>query len=133
MVEINLKDYYYWYITDEFVEFSDEVAVLRAGKRYGAVYRRRMKRNYEAQHDHTSVDAPATVYHVRERFRRLELAGVKCTINYPVYKGIPVNMRTLIPQKLMLLTRTVRHCCAVLKEQGGTGRMITTGALHAAS
>lgn len=46
MVEINLKDYYYWYIMDEFVEISDEVAEeLRAGKRYEAVYRRRMKRN----------------------------------------------------------------------------------------
>lgn len=46
MVEINLKDYYYWYITDEFVEVSDEVAAeLRAGKRYEAAYRRRMKRN----------------------------------------------------------------------------------------
>lgn len=46
MVEINLKDYYYWYITDEFIEVSDEVAAeLRAGKRYEAVYRRRMKRN----------------------------------------------------------------------------------------
>ncbi len=46
MVEINLKDYYYWYITDEFIEVSDEVAEeLRAGKRYEAVYRRRMKRN----------------------------------------------------------------------------------------
>lgn len=46
MVEINLKDYYYWYITDEFIEVSDEVAAeLRAGKRYEAAYRRRMKRN----------------------------------------------------------------------------------------
>ena len=46
MVEINLKDYYYWYITDEFIEVSDEIAEeLRAGKRYEAVYRRRMKRN----------------------------------------------------------------------------------------
>lgn len=46
MVEINLKDYYYWYIMDEFVEVSDEVAAeLRAAKRYEAVYRRRMKRN----------------------------------------------------------------------------------------
>ena len=46
MVEINLKDYYYWYITDEFVEVSDEVAAeLRAGKRYESVYSRRMKRN----------------------------------------------------------------------------------------
>lgn len=73
---------------------------------------------YEVQHNHTSVDTPETVYHVREQFRRLELAGVKCTVNYPVYKGVPVNMWTLIPQKLMPPTRTVRYCCAVLKEQG---------------
>lgn len=46
MVKINLKDYYYWYITDDFIEVSDEVAAaLRAGKRYEAAYRRRMKRN----------------------------------------------------------------------------------------
>ena len=88
---------------------------------------------YEVQHNHTSVDAPETVYHVREQFRRLELAGVKCTINYPVYKGVSVNMWTLIPQKLMPPTRTVRYCCAVLKEQGGTGRMITTGVRWAES
>lgn len=46
MVEINLKDYYYWYITDEFIEVSDGVAEeLRAGRRYETVYLRRMKRN----------------------------------------------------------------------------------------
>lgn len=46
MVKINLKDYYYWYITDELIEVSDEVAEeLRAGKQYESVYRRRMKRN----------------------------------------------------------------------------------------
>lgn len=88
---------------------------------------------YEVQHNHTSVDAPETVYHVREQFRRLELAGVKCTVNYPVYKGVPVNMWTLIPQKLMPPTQTVRYCCAVLKEQGDTGRMITTGVRWAES
>ena len=82
---------------------------------------------YEVQHNHTSVDAPETVYHVREQFQHLELAGVKCTVNYPVYKGALVNMWTLIPQKLMPPTRTVRYCCSVLKEQGGVGRMITTG------
>ena len=82
---------------------------------------------YEVMHNHTSVDAPETMYHVRDTFRRLELAGVKCTVNYPVYKGVPVNMWTLIPQKLMPPTRTVRYCCAVLKETGGVGRMIVTG------
>lgn len=46
IVKINLKNYYYWYITDKFIEVSDEVAAeLRAGKRYESVYSRRMKRN----------------------------------------------------------------------------------------
>ena len=83
--------------------------------------------NYEVQHNHTTADAPETVYHVRETFRRLESDGVKCTINWPTYKGKPVTMWTLIPQKLMPPTRLVRYCCDVLKEGGGAGRMITTG------
>lgn len=46
MVKINLRDYYYWYITDELIEDSDEVAVeLRAGKRYEATHYQRAKRN----------------------------------------------------------------------------------------
>lgn len=83
--------------------------------------------NYEVQHNHTTADAPETVYHVRDTFRRLESEGVKCTINWPTYKGKPVTMWTLIPQKLMPPTRIVRYCCDVLKEGGGAGRMITTG------
>ena len=83
--------------------------------------------NYEVQHNHTTADAPETVYHVRDTFRRLELDGVKCTINWPTYKGVPVTMWSLIPQKLIPPTRWVRYCCDVLKEGGGAGRMITTG------
>ena len=70
---------------------------------------------YEVQHNHTSVDAPETVYHVRETFRRLENEGIKCTINLPTYKGARVTMWNLIPQKLMPPTRVVRYCCSVLK------------------
>lgn len=88
---------------------------------------------YEVQHNHTSADAPETVYHVRETFRRLEEQGVKCTINYPVYKGRRATMWNLIPQKLMPPTRIVRYCCSVLKEQGGKDRMITTGVRWAES
>lgn len=88
---------------------------------------------YEVMHNHTSVDAPETVYHVRRQFRHLELDGVKCTINYPQYKQRPVTMWTLIPQKLMPPTRTVRYCCSILKEGGGMGRMITTGVRWAES
>lgn len=83
--------------------------------------------NYEVQHNHTTADAPETVYHVRDTFRKLELDGVQCTINWPTYKGSPVTMWSLIPQKLMPPTRLVRYCCDVLKEGGGAGRMITTG------
>ena len=88
---------------------------------------------YEVQHNHTSVDAPETVYHVRETFRRLENEGVKCTVNLPMFKGARVTMWSLIPQKLMPPTRVVRYCCSVLKEQGGKGRMITTGVRWAES
>lgn len=89
--------------------------------------------NYEVQHNHTTADAPETVYHVRDTFRRLELDGVQCTINWPTYKENPVTMWSLIPQKLMPPTRLVRYCCDVLKEGGGAGRMITTGVRWAES
>lgn len=75
--------------------------------------------NYEVQHNHTTADAPETVYYVRDQFKRLEEKGVKCTINKPTYKGQPVSMWTLIPKKLMPPTRIVRYCCEVLKEGGG--------------
>lgn len=88
---------------------------------------------FEVQHDHTTADAPETVYYVREQFRRLENTGIKCTINPPMYKGQPVSMWTLIPQKLMPPTRLARYCCEVLKEGGGAGRMITTGVRWAES
>lgn len=82
---------------------------------------------FEVQHNHTTADAPETVYHVRETFRRLEEKGIQCTINWPVYKGRRCSMWSLIPQKLIPPTRIVRYCCAILKEQGGRNRMITTG------
>lgn len=36
---------------------------------------------YEVLHSLTTADAPETVWHVRETFRRLELAGVPCDID----------------------------------------------------
>lgn len=89
--------------------------------------------NFEVQHNHTSADAPETVYHVRDAFKRLEERGIKCTVNYPTYKGSRATMWNLIPQKLMPPTRIVRYCCAVLKEGGGKNRMLTTGVRWAES
>ncbi|HEX3016409.1 MAG TPA: phosphoadenosine phosphosulfate reductase family protein [Caproicibacter sp.] len=88
---------------------------------------RRAEIDFEVQHNHTTADAPETVRHVRETFKRLELEGIPCTINYPFYKGQRVSMWTLIPQKLMPPTRLARYCCEVLKEHGGKNRCITTG------
>ena len=76
---------------------------------------------FEVMHNHTTADAPETVYFVRDEFKRLEAMGIKCTLNKPVYKGAPTSMWSLIPQKLMPPTRLVRYCCSVLKEQGGQG------------
>ena len=53
--------------------------------------------DFEVQHNHTTADAPETVYHVRDTFRRLEAKGIKCTVNWPTYKGAPVTMWSLIP------------------------------------
>lgn len=88
---------------------------------------------FEVQHNHTSVDAPETVRFVRSEFKRLEDMGIKCTINYPTYKGERVTMWSLIPQKMIPPTRLVRYCCSVLKEGGGAGRFITTGVRWAES
>lgn len=82
---------------------------------------------YEVCHSHTTVDAPETVMFVRAEFARLEEKGVKCTVNYPHYKGQRVTMWSLIPQKGMPPTRIIRYCCAVLKETAGDGRYIATG------
>lgn len=82
---------------------------------------------FEVLHNHTTVDAPETIYQVRNDFRRLESKGIKCVINYPSYKKERVTMWSLIPQKLMPPTRIARYCCSVLKERGGKSRFIATG------
>lgn len=82
---------------------------------------------FEIQHNHTTADAPETVWFVRKEAKRFEDLGIKYTINTPMYKGKRTSMWSLIPQKLMPPTRMVRYCCSVLKETGGAGRFITTG------
>lgn len=87
----------------------------------------------EIVHSHTTADAPETVYFVRRELARFEAMGLRCTVNMPFYKGKPISMWTLIPQKLMPPTRAVRYCCSVLKEAHGTGRFCVTGVRWAES
>ena len=54
MTTINLRDFFYWYLTDEYIEVSEEVAaVLRSDSRYEERHYERRKRN-KAQY---SLDA----------------------------------------------------------------------------
>ncbi|HBD40597.1 MAG TPA: adenylyl-sulfate reductase, partial [Lachnospiraceae bacterium] len=83
---------------------------------------------YEVHNSHTTVDAPETVYHIREVFRKQELKGVQCSIDYHKQEnGQILTMWNLIPRKLMPPTRVVRYCCSELKEGGNANRMIATG------
>ena len=46
MTTINLKDFYYWYTQDQFIEVTEEVAeALQASVRYEAAYQRRLTRH----------------------------------------------------------------------------------------
>ncbi len=83
---------------------------------------------YEVLNSHTSVDAPETVYHIREVFKRLNDKGVSTRVNYPKDKdGNTITMWNLIPKKKMPPTRLQRYCCAVLKETSTPNRMAALG------
>ena len=89
---------------------------------------------FEVLNSHTSVDAPQTVYHIREVFKRLGAKGIKATVYQPRYKdGTPITMWNLIPKKKMPPTRLSRYCCAVLKETSTPNRMCLTGVRRAES
>ena len=89
---------------------------------------------FEVLHNLTTADAPETVRHVYDTFRRLEEKGITCTVDKHVQPdGSRITMWNLIPRKLMPPMRLARYCCAELKEGGGKGRFIATGVRWAES
>lgn len=89
---------------------------------------------FEVLHSLTTADAPETVRHVYDTFRRLESKGIPCTVDKHVQlDGTRTTMWNLIPRKFMPPTRLIRYCCAELKEGGGKGRFIATGVRWAES
>lgn len=89
---------------------------------------------FEVMNSHTTVDAPETVYHIRDTFHRLNSRGIKTFIDYHIQKdGKPLTMWKLIPQKLLPPTSVVRYCCAVLKESGTPNRIASLGVREAES
>lgn len=84
--------------------------------------------SFEVLHSLTTADAPETLRHVYDTFRRLEEKGIPCTVDKHVQPdGSRVTMWNLIPKKLLPPTRLMRYCCAELKEGGGKNRFIATG------
>lgn len=89
---------------------------------------------FEVLHSLTTADAPETVRHVYDTFRRLEGKGINCVIDKHVQPdGSRVTMWNLIPRKMIPPTRLARYCCAELKEGGGKDRFIATGVRWAES
>lgn len=82
---------------------------------------------FEVHNSHTTADAPQTVRHIRDTFRRLELEGILCEIEMPTYRGERTSMWKLIPQKMLPPWRNMRYCCSILKETGCANRYIATG------
>ena len=84
--------------------------------------------NFEVLNSHTTVDAPETVYHIREVFKRLEEKGIKTSIDYHKDKnGVPITMWNLIPKKTVPPTRLMRYCCQTLKETSTPNRLACLG------
>lgn len=82
---------------------------------------------FEVLNSHTTVDAPETVYHIREVFERLKKDGIKTEIRMPTYKGQPTSMWKLIELKTIPPTRIFRYCCSILKEASTPNRMAAVG------
>ena len=93
---------------------KDSDALLEVAKASGEMF--------EVINNHTTVDAPQTVYHIRKKFRKLELKGIKCEILRP-----DKTMWDLIVKNGVPPTRRMRYCCVELKERSGENRMIATG------
>lgn len=69
---------------------------------------------YDLVHNHTTMDAPETVYYIRS------IPNV--IIEYP-----ETTVHKLIVKKHMPPTRIVRYCCSELKERRGVDRFVVTG------
>ena len=86
------------------------------------------KDDFEVLNSHTTVDAPDTVYYIRNRFSELKQQGISVSIHYPTYKdGSFKSMWNLIPKKKMPPTRLVRYCCNELKETTTPNRFVAVG------
>lgn len=108
MKTINLRDYYYWYRTDVFVEVTEEVAAyLLSGRSYEVNHWRRLKRN-KANYSLDTGDgieheicehepSPDVVLDLMEQYRRL-----CCALNHlPETQGRRIDAHYLLNRSLL--------------------------------
>ena len=89
---------------------------------------------FEVQNSHTTVDAPQTVYHIREVFKKLNEQGINAYVLHARYKdGRLITMWNLIEKNKFPPTRLARYCCDYLKEQSTPNRFIALGVREAES
>lgn len=84
-------------------------------KRIAEKCREKYGLQYKIVHNHTGIDAPETVYFVRDEQKRASAMGIDYTINYP-----KITFDRLCVKKGMLPTRIARFCCEELKENYGS-------------
>lgn len=78
--------------------------------------------DFEVINNHTTADAPQTVYYIRDTFKKLNEQGIKATILMP-----NTTMWELIVKKGMPPTRLARYCCKELKETAIPNRVLAVG------
>ena len=71
--------------------------------------------NFDSHFNFTTVDPPELVDFIKTYYPGVEIHRPE------------ISMFKLIPKKQMPPTRIVRYCCEVLKEYGGSGRLVVTG------
>ena len=70
---------------------------------------------FDAHFNFTTVDPPELIKFIKDKYPDVEIHRPE------------ISMFKLIPKKQMPPTRRVRYCCEVLKEYGGSGRVVVTG------
>lgn len=94
---------------------KDSDVILHLAKKSGVPF--------VAVHNHTTVDAPETVYYVRKKVQQGEVI-----VEYP-----KMSMWQLIVKHKTPPTRLFRYCCEELKERSGVGKKVITGVRKAES
>lgn len=82
---------------------------------------------FEAIYSTTTVEAPQTMRHIAEVFKKLKNKGIRCSRTKSMYQGKPVNMFSLIEKKGIPPTRIMRYCCQVFKETQTPNRITAVG------